>query len=86
MYILGWNNTHSNGSEAFQSLWMGEEERGDDSFLDLNDINQWICWAREEVGLETIGHRVCRVEWMKKLVAGSQEENMRGSRKVDDVA
>ena len=65
---------------------MGEEETGDDSFLDLNDINQWICWAREEVGPETIGHRVCRVEWMKKLVAGSQEENMRGSKEVDDVA
>ena len=48
---------------------MGEEERGDDSFLDLNDINQWICWAREEVGPETIGHRACRVEWMEKLLA-----------------
>ena len=48
---------------------MGEEETGDDSFLDLNDINQWICWACEEVGLETIGHRACRVEWMENLVA-----------------
>jgi len=69
LYILGWNNTHSNGSEAFHSLRMGEEETGDDRFLDLNDINQWICWACEEVGLETIGHRACRVEWMEKLLA-----------------
>jgi hypothetical protein len=51
------------------SMRMGEEETGHDSFLDLNDINQWICWARKEVGLETIGHRACRVEWMEKLVA-----------------
>jgi hypothetical protein len=62
-FLYSWLEQYTlNGSEVFQSLRMGEEETGDDSFLDLNDINQWICWAREEVGLETIGHRACRVK------------------------
>ena len=41
-FLYSWleQYTHSNGSKAFQSLRMGEEETGDDSFLDLNDINQ----------------------------------------------
>jgi len=62
---------------------MGEEETGHDSFLDLNDINQWICWARKEVGLETIGHRACRVEWRDhwSRTCVAQRSRRRGSRR-----
>ena len=46
---------------------MGEKETGDVSFVSLN-AHRWICWEQEEVGLERIGHLVCWVESMEKLV------------------